>query len=165
MPKQPDNIRNYFLCRERDYWDIAWLRPTDLAGMELKHPVVLINGAFDILHSTHMRLIFAARRKAGTLLCALDSDEKVKREKGEQRPICTFIERAVALNYMPLDGIIEVDDKRDMNRIMKVVDLRVQGYDYKDVPSRYKIKKMLCREGTLHTSVLIERIRERYVSK
>jgi len=111
-----------------------------------------------------MRLIFAARAKAATLVCALDTDEKVAREKGEARPILNFIERASTLNYMPLDIIIPVDNKRDMNTLMAALqpDLRVQGGDYIDIESRYPdVPKMLVRSGTIHTSEIVRRILER----
>lgn len=109
-------------------------------------------------------MIFAARRKAGTLICALDSDDKVKREKGLERPILTFNERIAGLNYFPIDYICEIQNKGDMNLLIANAqpDLRVQGADYRDKPSRYDIPKMLVREGELHTSLLINRIRERY---
>ncbi len=156
---------NYFLYRERQYEDIPWVRPTDFQGMALKHPIVLINGAFDILHAPHMRLIFAARHKAGTLVCALDSDDKVRLEKGQSRPVLTFIERAASLNYMPLDFITEVNNTKDMNLLMASLkpDLRVQSIEYRDKPSRYKNRKMFVREGKLHTSLIVDRILENNV--
>ena len=160
--KSEARFDNYFLYRERQWEDIPWIRPTDFSGMALKHPVVLINGAFDILHAPHMRLIFAARHKAGTLVCALDSDTKVASEKGPARPVLSFIERAASLNYMPLDYIVEINNTKDMNALMASLkpDLRVQSIEYRDKPSRYRSKKMFVREGALHTSEIVRRIME-----
>ena len=154
----------YFFHRERVSDEIPWLRPTDFKTITLKSPVVLINGAFDILHAPHMRLIFAARHKAGTLICALDEDQKIKRDKGVERPILSFAERAAALNYMPIDYICPINDKSDLTWLIKIVepDLRVQGADYKDHESRFDIKKMLVREGGIHTTALIDRIIGKY---
>lgn len=151
---------NYFLYRERQFEDIPWLRPADFVGTALKSPVVLINGAFDILHAPHMRLIFAARHKAGTLVCALDGDDKIRQEKGPSRPILTFLERAASLNYMPIDAIVEVNSKKDMDQLIAALkpDLRVQSLEYRNKPSRYRNRKMFIREGRLHTSEIERRI-------
>lgn len=164
MSKYSPRFKNYYFHRERSQDDIEWLRPKDFSSLTLRSPVVLINGAFDILHAPHMRMIFAARHKAGTLICALDADEKIKREKGPERPILSFAERIACLNYMPIDYLVEIRNKGDMNTLMEVVqpDLRVQGADYRDKPSRYKTQKMLVREGAMHTTELVDRIRERY---
>lgn len=164
MSKHSPRFKNYYFHRERQQDDIDWLRPKDFASLTLRSPVVLINGAFDILHAPHMRMIFAARHKAGTLICALDADEKIKREKGNERPILTFAERVACLNYMPIDYLVEIRNKGDMNVLMELVqpDLRVQGADYRDKPSRYNTTKMLVREGAMHTTELVDRIKERY---
>lgn len=160
----PKRFQNFYLHRENDWQEIPWLRPHEFKGLDLPRPVVVINGAFDLLHRTHMRLIFAAAHKAGTLICALDSDEKVAKEKGPERPICDFIERATTLNYMPINYITEIKAPRDLTKLFEVVqpDLRVQGMDYKDKPSRFKTPKMLVREGSIHTGAIVERIIARY---
>ncbi len=154
----------FYFHRERTNEEIEWVRPSYFKDTTLKSPVVLINGAFDILTAPRMRLIYAARHKAGTLVCALDSDEKIAMEKGKERPILTFAERAACLNYMPIDFIVPIDNKADMTALIKYLepDLRVQGADYRDVTSRYKTQKMLVREGGMHTTGLIERILKRY---
>lgn len=157
-------FKAYYFHRERNQDEIEWLRPTQLASLTLRSPVVLINGAFDILHAPHMRMIFAARHKAGTLICALDSDEKVAKAKGPERPILSFIERATCLNYMPVDFLVEIRNEADMKQLVEIVkpDLRVQGADYRDQPSKFRVPKMLVREGMMHTTQLIDRIKERY---
>lgn len=164
MSKHSPRFKNYYFHRERTQDDIEWLRPKDFASLTLRSPVVLVNGAFDILHAPHMRMIFAARHKAGTLICALDADEKIKREKGPERPIMSFAERLACLGYMPIDYVCEIKDKKDMNLLMAnvVPDLRVQGADYRDKISRYNTPKMLVREGAMHTTELVDRIKERY---
>lgn len=156
--------KNFYFHRERTVEEIEWVRPSYFKTCTLKGPVVLINGAFDLLTPARMRLIFAARHKAGTLVCALDSDEKIKAEKGPERPILSFPERAACLNYMPIDYIVPIDNKADMTALIKHLapDLRVQGADYRDTPSRYPVKKMLVREGCLHTTGIIDRILKRY---
>ena len=161
----PKRIAAYTLYRERDCTEPTWSRPTDFKNHSLPRPIVLVNGAFDLLHRTHMRLLFAARHKAATLVVALDADEKVAREKGEERPILNFLERLSTLSFMPVDTVVEIKNERDMKTLVTNLapDLRVQGEDYATQPSRFPaIKKLIVREGNLRTSTIISRILDKY---
>lgn len=162
MPKN----KNYYLHRDSGSTEVPWLRPSEPAKLPLATPVVLVNGAFDMLHSNHMRVLFAAARNAGTVICALDSDRKVRRAKGPQRPIMSFAERAAALNYMPINYIVEIDSEAQMATLVRSLEplglLRVQGDEYRDQPSRFAARKALVRGGALHTSTLVDRILARY---
>ena len=48
---------------------------------------VFVNGCFDVLHRGHFQLIHFATSLGGELTVALDSDEKVARDKNPDRPI------------------------------------------------------------------------------
>ena len=65
---------------------------------------------------------------------------------------------------MPVDILVEVRNEAEMKQIVALVkpDLRVQGADYRDKPSRFNVQKMLIREGNMHTTMLVDRIKERY---
>lgn len=159
-------FKNFFYFRERDPEDVPWYRPQDEQLLQLPRPIVLVNGAFDILHTPHMRMIFSAKAKAGegSVVVALDSDKRIALAKGPERPILSFTERAAALNYMPVNCLVEIDNEVDMLRLIKFLkpDLRVQGADYRYKQSRFKVRKMLVREGKPHSSDIIERILEAY---
>lgn len=166
---KPDRLTNFTYISERD--ELPWLRPEDFRDIELERPVVLINGAFDLLHSGHWKIITRARRKSGTLICALDSDSRVSR-KDPRRPIQTYIERATMLGYTPIDYLCEIENDKDMLALVRACrpDLRVQGPEYRRVDSKYPwIPKAfvsgLGRTGArigASTTKLIERIVERY---
>lgn len=161
----PQRMRAYMHYRERDFTEPNWVRPSDFRTLELPRPVVLINGAFDILTAAHMRTIFVARKKAATLVLALDSDEKIRKEKGSARPILNFIERLTTLNYMPLDYTVEINNNTDFRELMRALrpDLRVQGMDYADHTTRFpETPRVLLREGSIHTSEIVRRVIERY---
>lgn len=155
--------RNFkaFQHRQSTIDEVTWLRPTDFALLKLPRPIVLINGAFDLLHRSHMRLIFAAAEKAegGTLVCALDSDRKIREEKGLGRPILDWVERATTLNFMPINALTEIDSDEDMKTLVAGLrpDLRVLGMEYRAKPSRFNVKTMLVRAGNIHTSELVKR--------
>ena len=48
---------------------------------------VFVNGCFDILHPGHIELLRYARSLGDTLTVAIDSDDRVAKLKGPQRPI------------------------------------------------------------------------------
>jgi cytidyltransferase-like protein len=138
-----------------------WVRVEDFSKVKILRPVVLVNGAFDILHSGHMKVIFAARRRGPTLIAAVDGDERVRMSKGLGRPIQTWIERATTLGYMPLDYIVEIGSESEMDKLMKVLqpEIRVQGGDYQGQKSRYpSVKKYFVMNCGMRTSKIVERI-------
>ena len=141
---------------------VEWVRPDEVHYENRR--IVLVNGCFDLLHTSHMRLLFSARERAGgdgIVLVALDSDEKVQRNKGVGRPVLSWSERAAALSYMPINAICEIDTEEDMDTLVKNLKptMRVQGADYLGKPSRYPhIPKMIVRNG-ISTSDIIARIK------
>lgn len=158
----PVQQRNYILCRERGTPEIPWVRPAELAYLPpLRGPVVVVNGAFDLLHSGHMRLIFAARHKASTLVCLLDTDEKIARTKGKDRPCLNFIERANALSYMPIDMIIPINTQNELKQTIKTLNptWHFIGEEYRNTHRIAGTARVFVRMGSLHTTSIVERIK------
>lgn len=158
VTRMPKRMRKYYISRERKE-EVPWQRPADFIGIKLARPIVLVNGCFDILHSGHMKIIFEARKRAGTLVVAMDSDALVAR-KGPGRPIQTWVERATTMNYMPVDYLVEIGSTKDMTALIETLqpDFRVQGIDYKTHATRYpNVKKCFVRTGAMRTSEIIER--------
>jgi len=75
--------------------------------MQKKIPskIVLVGGCFDILHFGHISFLKEAKSLGDFLIVALESDENVRRMKGEARPIHTQDQR----KYM-LKSLICVDE-------------------------------------------------------
>jgi rfaE bifunctional protein nucleotidyltransferase chain/domain len=59
--------------------------------------VVWTNGCFDLLHPGHLASLKAARRLGDVLLVGVNSDEAVRRLKGEGRPLMPAEERAAII--------------------------------------------------------------------
>ena len=59
--------------------------------------IVFTNGCFDILHKGHVTLLDASRAMGDCLVVGVNSDDSVKRLKGEGRPINCAGDRAEVL--------------------------------------------------------------------
>lgn len=163
--KETQRMKNYRLARDRTGEELSWARAKDFLRLKLRQPVILVNGSFDLLHSNHMRLFWAARRQAGrgTVIVAMDSDEMIERNKGH-KPIMSWVERGTAMQYMPVDYLVEIKDDEEFLELVSAIKptMRVRGQEYRDHPSRVpQIPSVYVRDGGLHTSELIRRCQER----
>lgn len=59
--------------------------------------LVVVTGVFDLLHIGHLRFLEAARRLGERLAVGVESDERVRRWKGPNRPIQTEEDRMALL--------------------------------------------------------------------
>jgi len=93
--------------------------------------VVFTNGCFDILHRGHYELLKYCKT-LGNVIVGLNSDESVKRLKGQQRPINTQEDRKFALEcckYVDQVIIFEEDTPYETIKLLKP-DVLVKGGDY-----------------------------------
>jgi D-beta-D-heptose 7-phosphate kinase/D-beta-D-heptose 1-phosphate adenosyltransferase len=67
---------------------------------------IWINGCFDVLHYGHFRMIEYAASLGEMLVIGIDSDERVKKMKGENRPFHTETQRK--FNLMQIKGVSNV---------------------------------------------------------
>jgi|LakMenE18May11ns_1017448.scaffolds.fasta_scaffold9958430_8 D-beta-D-heptose 7-phosphate kinase/D-beta-D-heptose 1-phosphate adenosyltransferase len=97
-----------------------------------KHNIVFTNGCFDILHSAHIELLKFAKNQGDILIVGLNSDDSIKRLKGETRPINNIDERAKILSLFDfIDYIIVFSDDTPLNIItMLTPDVLIKGSDY-----------------------------------
>lgn len=71
---------------------------------------IWLNGCFDVLHHGHFRLIQYATSFEGLVVIGIDSDERVKKMKGEDRPFHTEQERSFNLKQIKgVDSVIIFD--------------------------------------------------------
>jgi D-beta-D-heptose 7-phosphate kinase/D-beta-D-heptose 1-phosphate adenosyltransferase len=62
--------------------------------------IVWTNGCFDILHPGHIELFKIGKSLGDKLIVGLDSDKKVRNDKGHNRPINTFQDRKNQLDIL-----------------------------------------------------------------
>ncbi len=65
-----------------------------------KQRLVLVGGCFDLLHYGHIRFLEEAKKLGDRLVVALESDENVRRKKGDSRPIHTQAQRKAMLEAL-----------------------------------------------------------------
>lgn len=102
--------------------------------------VALANGAFDLFHVGHVRYLRGAAELADLLVVAVNSDDSVRRLKGEQRPMFAEAERAEivaaveGVDWVMIFGEQTVTDIIDRLR----PDVHVKGTDYTEdtIPER-----------------------------
>lgn len=63
--------------------------------------IVLVGGCFDIFHYGHLHFLKTAKSHGDILMVLLESDEKVRKLKGPQRPITPQTHRAEILSEFP----------------------------------------------------------------
>jgi D-beta-D-heptose 7-phosphate kinase/D-beta-D-heptose 1-phosphate adenosyltransferase len=94
---------------------------------------VWVNGTFDVLHLGHIRLLKYAA-SLGELRVGIDTDERVKRLKGESRPFNNLGERVEFLSALKCvkDIVTYTTDEELENHIKNFQpDIMVKGSDWK----------------------------------
>lgn len=94
--------------------------------------IVFTNGCFDILHAGHVTYLKKARMLGDLLVVGINSDESVRRLKGEERPVNTLLDREIVLSSLGfVDYVIPFEEDTPYELISKIVpDVLVKGGDY-----------------------------------
>ena len=102
--------------------------------------ITLANGNFDLLHVGHVRYLRGAKELGGRLVVAINSDESVRRLKGETRPIMPENERAEIVAALADVDAVVIFPEPDVRAIIREIRPNVQakGTDYTadSVPER-----------------------------
>ena len=134
--------------------------------------VVLVNGAFDVLHVGHLRYLAGAAKLGDRLVVAVNSDHSVQTSKGPLRPIIPENERVEILSHLEMVDRLCLFDEPTVGEVL--LELRPQihakGTDYTvdSVPEReivrsYGGKTAICGDPKDHaTTDLIRIIVERF---
>ena len=103
-----------------------------MAWKNKRQCVVFTNGCFDILHLGHIDYLEKAKLKGDKLIIGLNSDNSVKKLKGNQRPINSVIARSKMLAALEfVDMVIEFDEDTPLILIESLLpDILVKGGDY-----------------------------------
>lgn len=94
--------------------------------------IVFTNGCFDILHRGHASYLDTAKSYGDVLILGLNSDESVKKLKGEDRPINSEEDRAYILSALESVDFVTIFSDETPYELIKMVepDVLVKGGDY-----------------------------------
>jgi len=94
--------------------------------------LVFTNGCFDIIHRGHVDYLNRAKALGDYLVVALNSDESVRKLKGEGRPINKLEDRAfVIANLKAVDFVVSFDEDTPFEIISAIIpDVLVKGGDW-----------------------------------
>ena len=97
-----------------------------------RQKIVFTNGCFDVLHFGHVHYLLEAKKLGDVLVVGMNSDDSVRRLKGNSRPINGEKERAfvlAALSCVDYIVLFEEDTPEDLIKIVRP-DVLVKGGDY-----------------------------------
>lgn len=94
--------------------------------------IVFTNGCFDIIHAGHVGYLQEARKQGDRLIVAINSDESVKRLKGEARPINSLDRRmAVLAGLESVDWVVSFPEDTPEELLHQLrPEILVKGGDY-----------------------------------
>ena len=102
--------------------------------------IVFANGCFDLLHVGHVRYLEAARSLGDLLVVGINSDEQVRRLKGEGRPFVPERERAEVVASLRAVDLVTIFSEPTVEQLLLAVrpDIHAKGTDYTEetVPER-----------------------------
>ena len=134
--------------------------------------VVLVNGAFDVLHVGHLRYLAAAHAYGDRLVVAVNSDLSVQLSKGELRPIIPEAERVEILSHLWMVDRICLFDNTTVSPVLERLQPQVhaKGTDYsvetvpeREVVASYGGRTVICGDPKDHaTTDLIGIIVDRF---
>ena len=131
----------------------------------MQNDIVWCNGTFDILHPGHIELFKVARSLGDKVIVATDTDEKIRTDKGDHRPIndlCYRVAMLEAIKY--IDVVLTFGDRKELEGLIQLYspDILLLGDDWRngDVVGRKYAKEVrfLPRVGGYASSNIVKRI-------
>ena len=106
---------------------------------------IFVNGTFDILHPGHVQLLNYARSLGDSLIVAIDSDQRVRELKGDNRPINPEDDRKLMLESLrSVDSVWIFNSDQELEDICRLYNpVMVKGSDYQ---GRTIIGQQYCKE-------------------
>ena len=97
--------------------------------------IVWCNGTFDILHPGHIQLFKVARSLGNKVIVATDTDEKIRKDKGFDRPVndlCYRVAMLEAIKY--IDVVHTFGSREELEGLIEMYapDILLLGDDWRD---------------------------------
>ena len=103
-----------------------------LTKQDVERTKVFTNGCFDIVHRGHIEMLKASKQLGDWLVVGVNTDQSVKRLKGESRPVNNESDRKVMLESLDfVDEVILFDEDTPLKLIQRVQpNIITKGGDY-----------------------------------
>ena len=101
----------------------------------MENDIVWCNGTFDILHPGHIELFKVARTLGNKVIVATDTDEKIKKDKGDHRPINNLCHRVAMLEAIKyIDVVHTFGSREELEGLIEMYapDILLLGDDWRD---------------------------------
>ena len=95
---------------------------------------IFTNGCFDVIHRGHLELFEHAKSLGDILIVGVDSDAKVKLDKGKSRPYNKLEDRVKMLKSLrSIDKVYSFDNTLGLEMLIKKIlpDIMVIGSDWR----------------------------------
>lgn len=108
------------------------IKASDIPSLTKGKTIVFTNGCFDVFHAGHADLLHYAKSKGDVLVVGINTDESVKRLKGEKRPVNTLDMRTKVLSSISDVNYIVCFDEATPDKIIREIhpDVLIKGGDY-----------------------------------
>ena len=116
-----------------------------------------VNGCFDVLHIGHLELLEYAKSISDVLIVGIDSDSRIKKNKGDNRPFNNQLNRKKFLQSIKfVDDVFIFDSDEELENLIKInnIDYMIVGDDYinKNVIGSQYSKKLIFFEKKINIS-------------
>lgn len=130
--------------------------------------IVFTNGCFDILHPGHIEMFKVGKSLGDKLIVAIDSDEKVTRDKGFPRPINDqHFRKSMLESIRYIDVVLIFNTKEELEQLIEVYspDTLLIGADWRGREiigeNHAKEVKFFNRVGNYSTTRILQSIIDR----
>ena len=107
--------------------------------------IVLANGCFDFFHVGHIRYLAGAKALGDCLIVGINSDEQVRKLKGENRPLIPENERAEIISALRFVDYVTIFTEPTVEELIRTLrpDIHAKGTDYTvdSVPERETVRE------------------------
>jgi D-beta-D-heptose 7-phosphate kinase/D-beta-D-heptose 1-phosphate adenosyltransferase len=111
---------------------------------------IFTNGCFDILHRGHIEFLKNCKNKADLFILGLNSDESVRLNKGDKRPIIPLEDRIYNLNALKIIDFIIIYDEKTPELLLSELKPAILAKGDKD----YTTDNILGKEHAMQTIVI-----------
>jgi D-beta-D-heptose 7-phosphate kinase/D-beta-D-heptose 1-phosphate adenosyltransferase len=131
------------------YYDIGELNNLVKILKDNNKKIIMTNGCFDILHYGHLKFLNNAKKLGDILIVALNTDQSVKLNKGDTRPVNCLQDRINQLSEISCIDLVTSFCEETPYEIIKIIspNILVKGGDY-------NVENIVGREFSEETVVL-----------